>query len=722
MKSAVEAMEARQLLAATIVSPIPDQTVQPGSLADSFDLTNRFADPAVTGTVVQFQTTLGAITAVLADQQVPNTVNNFLQYAFSGSYNNTIFHQSLTQSGQRLVRGGAYTAGGAHISVLPPVANEAQLSNVRGTIAADLDNPSDPNSATSGFLFNTGNNSATLDPQQYTVFGQVVSGMNVLDSINALPTQNATSLNPAFNSVPVLSATAGIAPNNLVTLVSVTAVPNLAFTATSDNPALVQAAINGPNLQFTYGTGLSGFAHVRVVATDVTGNQVSQIIRVKVLPDATHSADVPLASGHAVQFVDANKSAGTISISGPGSAVVHMAGDALQVRGGRVRGSNQQVQGITVTGTTPATTITIIGRPRRGRTLSVGDITADGPLAMIRVKRTQVVGDITAGGAVRNIQMDSATDGTITVGPSTKPLKLTVGTFADENLNSGAPISTLLSGQWTNTDNLDETLSAPFINRVTSFGSFAPGLQLSGTGAPHKTLGHIVVGGFVGGSWNIHGPSAPLRIGGSDTSWNATFDSLSSIVVTTLEGALSVPSLKSIRVLGSVRNASLNFTAPFAAGATDLGSLAVRGGIFASAVQSAGNIGTISALELQGSLVTAGVGPLATNELLPTVASEFAAPAQIRSIALHPHGRGVIGFLGSDIAASTIGTLSLVSTRVANGGNTFGVAAHSLGNLTAHDLTHKQNLVFSNVTDPAAVTQQVAARHLTLDDFAIRIL
>jgi peptidyl-prolyl cis-trans isomerase A (cyclophilin A) len=715
-------MEPRRLLSATVVSPIDNQTVDPGTVLSSFDLTSHFADPAITGTLVQIQTTLGALTVALDDQQTPNTVTNFLQYAFSGEYNNTIFHQSLTQSGQRLVRGGAFTADGAHIPVLPPVGNEAQLSNVAGTIAADLDNPADPNSATSGFFFNTGDNSATLDPQHYTVFGQLVAGFNVLASINSLPTQNDVALNPAFTAVPVLSATAGIAPNNLVTLSSVTVIPSLTFTATSDNPALVQPSVSGTNMQFNYGSGLSGFAHVRVVATDVQGNQISQVIRVKVLPAATRAADVPLASGHSVTFVDANKSSGSISISGPGSAVVHMAGDALQVRGGRVRGSNQEVQGITVTGTTPATAITITGHPRRGRTLTIGDISADGPLSMIRVKKAEIIGDVTAGGTVRNILMDSAANGTITVGASARPMKLTAGNFTDENFSSGTPISSLVSGQWVNSDNVDEAFTSPFVDRLFSFGSFMPGLQLSGAGAAHKTLGHMTVGGFVGGAWNIHGPSAPLRMGGSATDWNATFDSLPSIVVTTLEGALTVPSLKSIRVLGTVRNASLNFTAPFAAGATDLGSLNVRGGIFSSAIQAVGNIGTISALELQGSLVTAGVGPLSGAVPLPTMASDFVAPAQIHSITLHPHGRGAIGFLGSDIAAATIGSLSLATTRVANGGSPFGVAAHTLGHLTAHDLTHKQNLVFANVIDPATVTQQVAARHLTLDDFAVRIL
>ena len=716
-----EAIESRLLLSATVTDPINNLTVPADTSGDVIPLTSHFDDPQVTGPVVQIQTNLGAVTAILDDQGAPTTVNNFLEYALGGSYNGTIFHKSLKAAGQVLVAAGEFDSTGSHIPTLPPIPNEASLSNVRGTIAADLENPADPNSATSGFLFNLGNNSAALDPLHYTVFGDVVSGLNVLTSINTLPTVDGTSLNPSFTSLPVQSATGGLGANNLVTISSVQEVSNLTFTATSDNPSLVQPAVVGSNLQLLYTPGKSGYARVNVVATDVTGTQVSQTFRVKVLADASRSADVPLGSGRSLTFVDANRSAGTISISGPGTAVVHMAGDALQVKGGRVRGSNQQVQGITVTGTTPATTITILGRPKRGKTLTIGDITADGPLAMVRVKRANVEGDVTAGGTVRRIEMDGASNGTITVGAGARPMQLFVGGFSDENLTSGTPISLIRAFQWAGSDNVDETLSTPFISRLIAFGSFVPGLQLSGAPAGHMTLGPNSVGGFIGGKWNVAGRSAPLRVGGTNTSWDATFDSLPNMVVNTLQGVLTVPSIRSILVRGNVLSAFLNFTGPFASGALDLGQLTVRGGVFNSAIQSAGNIGSISAKDMRTTLVTAGVGPLSGTDPLPASPSDFASPAQIRSISLHPSGRNVVGFLNSDVAASNIGSLTMGTTRVANG-QPFGVAAHSIGRLTGRDLSHKQNLVFVNLTDAAALAQQVAARNLNLQDFVIRIL
>ena len=47
------------------------------------------------------------------------------------------------------------------------------------------------------WFFNTRDNSATLDPQRFTVFGNVALGATVLNQIQALPTIDATGVNPA---------------------------------------------------------------------------------------------------------------------------------------------------------------------------------------------------------------------------------------------------------------------------------------------------------------------------------------------------------------------------------------------------------------------------------------------------------------------------------------------------------------------------------------------
>jgi peptidyl-prolyl cis-trans isomerase A (cyclophilin A) len=72
----------------------------------------------------------------------------------------------------------------------PPIKNEHSngLTNVRGTIS--MARTSDPNSATSQFFINVGDNTKRgLDSGDgYAVFGTVTEGMDVVDKIIAVPT------------------------------------------------------------------------------------------------------------------------------------------------------------------------------------------------------------------------------------------------------------------------------------------------------------------------------------------------------------------------------------------------------------------------------------------------------------------------------------------------------------------------------------------------------
>ena len=107
-----------------------------------------------------------------------------------------------------------------HITQDAPVPNEFSplRSNVRGTIAmAKLGG--DPDSATSEWFFNLVDNSSNLDNQNggFTVFGRVIgNGMEVVDTMAALPRINASNANPAFTDLPVLDAMNGTSLSNLV--------------------------------------------------------------------------------------------------------------------------------------------------------------------------------------------------------------------------------------------------------------------------------------------------------------------------------------------------------------------------------------------------------------------------------------------------------------------------------------------------------------------------
>jgi cyclophilin family peptidyl-prolyl cis-trans isomerase len=151
--------------------------------------------PAAAVVNVRMQTDLGAIDIELFDTVAPQTVANFMNYVNDGDYEGTFFHRSIPGF---IVQGGGFIANTPSGSILtdgasliptdPPVINEFNLSNVRGTIAmAKVDG--DPDSATSQWFFNLDDNSANLDNQNggFTVFAQVLNeGMNVVDSIAVL--------------------------------------------------------------------------------------------------------------------------------------------------------------------------------------------------------------------------------------------------------------------------------------------------------------------------------------------------------------------------------------------------------------------------------------------------------------------------------------------------------------------------------------------------------
>ena len=136
--------------------------------------------------MVILHTTHGDITIELDEANAPKSVANFLQYVRDGHYDNTLFHRVIDGF---MVQGGGMEPGMKQKPTRAGVENEANngLKNDRYTIA--MARTSDPHSATSQFFINVGDNKflnfKSPDPQGfgYTVFGKVVAGMDVVDTI-----------------------------------------------------------------------------------------------------------------------------------------------------------------------------------------------------------------------------------------------------------------------------------------------------------------------------------------------------------------------------------------------------------------------------------------------------------------------------------------------------------------------------------------------------------
>jgi len=159
---------------------------------------------------VRLETSMGDVVVELNRLRAPATSNNFLHYVIEKKYDNTIFHRVMAGF---VVQGGGYTETLEERELHPPIINESGngLKNMPMTIAmARFD---DPHSATNQFYFNLAGNSS-LDPNArswgYAVFGQVVSGQEVVEAIAAVDTgysENLDAQDVPLAPVKLLSAT-----------------------------------------------------------------------------------------------------------------------------------------------------------------------------------------------------------------------------------------------------------------------------------------------------------------------------------------------------------------------------------------------------------------------------------------------------------------------------------------------------------------------------------
>lgn len=134
--------------------------------------------------VVVMETTKGTIKIQIYKNDAPITAANFLDLVGKGFYNGLTFHRVVpnfcVQGGDPNGNGsGGYIPPGGQSERRIPLEVKPQLTHSAGVIA--MARSSDPNSASSQFYFALGPQ-PSLDGQ-YAVFGKVVDGMNVVNSI-----------------------------------------------------------------------------------------------------------------------------------------------------------------------------------------------------------------------------------------------------------------------------------------------------------------------------------------------------------------------------------------------------------------------------------------------------------------------------------------------------------------------------------------------------------
>ncbi|MCF3650792.1 peptidylprolyl isomerase [Synoicihabitans lomoniglobus] len=287
-----------QTLAPTATATIGATGATVGGAPVEVLLSSHFDIDGVEDQLVLFDTIYGKFTVEMQPDHAPNHVVNFLAYVDLDAYDDTILHRyaSFTTggaaSGPSIIQGGSFTAELPFESIeqtYGPVNLEYSLPNARGTLAASR---LGPNSATTGWYFNTKDNTVTLGPGNdgfgYTVFGRITGNLNAafadfiaqpwfdFSNFTGFPLRNYTTQD--YNN------SKEVEEENLITInrisrvnmypADATSEAALAFSATSANPNVVTATVVGSTLRLT--PGVVGSTTVTVRATDMTGMVATQ--------------------------------------------------------------------------------------------------------------------------------------------------------------------------------------------------------------------------------------------------------------------------------------------------------------------------------------------------------------------------------------------------------------------------------------------------------------
>ena len=248
----------------------------------SFDLRDYFTAPESAPSLVQVATPYGIFSMELLEQDAPRTVENFRAYVQAGAYRNALFHRSAPGF---VIQTGGFSALLPPVAVTtrPPVTNEFRVPNTRGTVAMAKIG-SNPNSATSQWFINLGDNRANLDNQNggFTVFSRVLGdGMKVVDALAAVPVYN-TGVD--FSEIPLRGIRRGQTGVTVANLLPLDQVFTGSFAVRSSNPEAWSVSLDGSVLLLRPGPLASRPATVTVRAADIEGRSVTSSFVVKSSP------------------------------------------------------------------------------------------------------------------------------------------------------------------------------------------------------------------------------------------------------------------------------------------------------------------------------------------------------------------------------------------------------------------------------------------------------
>jgi hypothetical protein len=421
-------------------------------------------------------------------------------------------------------------------------------------------------------------------------------------------------------------------------------------------------------------------------------------------------------SKHKATFLDSPAGAApsdsvTFSMTGPGSGTLYfmsgaptLASDATLL----VLDGTTSVSAVTVATKAGATGVTAH--------TSIGAIDVRGPLGTLTAATTSLNGNMTVAGTVGKVTLDELTGGgAIQIGgdPMLKTgAKIVFGRVKDTNFTSTMPLASLSAKEWLDTDATAETISAPRIGTFLIYGDtvkkirgdLGANLVISGksTDGTGKTLATATVKGFVAPSvWDVTGKVGTVTINGTvgaagrpwefgtpaalttmtlgdvaDAQVKVAGDVGSIKAVRWLDGSIQAPRISSIKTTGlaatkTVQAISGDFGADITlthVGTTYvLNTLSIAGWLTGSMISSTGSVMTVTLGGMQDSTLAAGdlVGVQKKVATLTVKGIKGAAASVINS----------------NVAAWTLGTVSLVGVQTVNAGHlpaAFGIQGHTI--------------------------------------------
>ena len=165
-----------------------------GDDGNGFDGNGDGGNGVVGNPIAIIDTSMGTIKVELYEDKVPNTCENFINYANDGFYDGLVFHRVIDDF---MIQGGGFYPNGTKKDTNDPIDLEIneEVRHVDGAIAMARTN--DPNSATSQFFIDHGSQPQLepggVDPNGYAVFGVVIEGIEVVRAIASLDPEQTTT-------------------------------------------------------------------------------------------------------------------------------------------------------------------------------------------------------------------------------------------------------------------------------------------------------------------------------------------------------------------------------------------------------------------------------------------------------------------------------------------------------------------------------------------------